>query len=345
MHTFYDPQHIQHDPVQLQGFLMPQGTAHYRESAVRGTLIHEAVKAAKFGPITNPGDFGIEPIAEIHEHQMLTIMQNAFQQMQQEGGAVPIIPNTFSIRNTPTHKPYAIQGQLGMVCFDTFSPILEYTWQAAYWSAQTAVSAAALILAGGERHTFALCRPPGHHASHNKFGGCCYLNNAAIAANWLAQQGQRVAILDIDCFHGNGTQDIFYGRSDVLFCSIHADPLRTYPYYWGFADEFGAGAGLNYNFNFPLPSKCDEFHYMEAFDEALFKIRQFVPDVMLVSLGVDIVALNGNTSFQLPPSALARLGAKVAAFDLPTVIVQEGGYDLTVLGEHVVTFMKGLCGD
>lgn len=344
MHIFYDSQHIQHDPGQLHSFMTPGGTVHYPEVAQRGMLIHDAVKTANLGPITQPGEFGLDPIAEVHEHNMLNVMQNVYQQMRQTGETGPIIPNTFSVRATPRHKPYAIQGTLGMVCFDTFSPIFEHTWQVAYWSAQSAISAAALVSAGGEQVVYALCRPPGHHAAHDKFGGCCYLNNAAIAANWLAQQGQRIAILDIDYYHGNGTQDIFYGRSDVIFCSIHADPLNTYPYYWGFADEFGAGAGLNYNFNFPLPPKCNEFRYMEAYDEALFKIRQFVPDVLIISLGVDMITHSGNAHFQLPAAALGRMGAKILAFDLPTVVVQEGGYDLPTVGNNVVTFLHGLSG-
>ncbi|MCA9924469.1 MAG: histone deacetylase family protein [Anaerolineales bacterium] len=345
MHTFYDPRHIYHDPAQLQQVTFLPVAWQYREIAQRSLVIHDAVKTTQLGPITPPGDFGIEPIAELHTHNMLTILQNAYQQMQQEvGKAVPIIPHTFPVNTTPSHKPYAIQGQLGLVCYDTFSPIFEHTWQAAYWSAQTAVSAAALVLAGSEQYAYALCRPPGHHASYDKFGGGCYLNNAAIAANWLAQQGQRVAILDIDYFHGNGTQAIFYGRSDVLFCSIHADPLTTYPYYWGFADEFGTGAGQNYNFNFPLPKQANEFQYMAAFDEALFKIRQFVPDTLLISFGTDFITSSYPEPAKMPPSALGRLGAKIAAFDLPTIIVQEGGYDVTHLGEFVVDFLNGICG-
>ena len=286
----------------------------------------------------------MEPINEIHDHDMLSLIKNAYQRLNVGQTARPVIPETFNVDSHSKHRPYSVWGLLGMYAFDVSSPIFEKTWDVAYWSAQTAISAAALVLAGGEQFAYALCRPPGHHAMRGKFGGFCYLNNVAIAANWLAQQGHRIAILDIDYHHGNGTQEIFYGRSDVLVCSIHADPLNEYPYYWGYADEFGTGSGTNYNFNFPLPKHCRELKYMAAFDEALHKIRQYVPDILLISLGVDIVKEDPVGGFQLETASLTRLGAKIAAFDLPTIIVQEGGYFLPDLGKNAIAFLNGILG-
>jgi acetoin utilization deacetylase AcuC-like enzyme len=344
MHTFYYSNHSNHDPAQLHHPDLQFTNVYYSEIAQRGVLIHDEIKHAKLGPIIAPGEFGIEPILEVHENEMVNLLKNAYQQLNIDDSRRSVIPETFNVDGGRKHRPYSVWGLLGMYAFDTSSPLFENTWEVAYWSAQTALSAAALVLAGGEQVAYALCRPPGHHAMRNKFGGFCYLNNVAIAANWLAQQGHRVAILDIDYHHGNGTQDIFYGRSDVLFCSIHADPLNEYPYYWGYADEYGTSAGVNYNFNFPLPLSCKELEYMTAFDEALHKIRQYVPDILLVSLGVDIIEGDPVGGFNMTTSTLARLGAKIAAFDLPTIVLQEGGYHLPTLGKNVVTFLKGILG-
>ncbi|NHZ72174.1 MAG: histone deacetylase family protein, partial [Aquificales bacterium] len=161
---------------------------------------------------------------------MLNLLRDGYARAQTEFQTAVALPKTFALGVKPPRKPRSLHGQIGYYAYDTASPILEHTWEAAYWSVQTSLSAAALISVGNEHIAYALCRPPGHHTGAAFFGGGCYLNNTAIAANWLLQQGRRVAILDIDYHHGNGTQDIFYNRSDVLFCSLHADPLYEYPY-------------------------------------------------------------------------------------------------------------------
>lgn len=344
MHTFYHPDHIRHDPVKLHHPDLPQRNAYYAETAQRGLLIHEAIETAAFGPITKPGDFGLEPIGAIHDYEMLVLLQNAYERAKLEEGSESAIPNTFDVRHTPRRRLYAIWSQLGHYCFDTSSPIFEHTWDVAYWSAQTAISAAALVMASGEQAAYGLCRPPGHHAAANLYGGFCYLNNAAIAANWLVQQGQRVAILDLDYHHGNGTQAIFYGRSDVLFLSIHADPLYEYPYYWGYADEYGQDAGTGFNHNYPLSRGCQENEYMEALADARRKVQAFVPDTLLISLGVDTYIDDPVGGFRLQTDTFTRLGVVIAAFDLPTVVIQEGGYALSHLGQNVVSFLSGLLG-
>lgn len=344
MHTFYYPDHTRHDPSQLHQPDTPEKNAYYSEVAQRAVLIHDAIKASKLGPVISPGDFGIEPIGEIHEYGMLNLLQNAYRLVADEMSSPALIPDTFSVRDKPSHVPRSVWGLLGYYCFDTSCPIFARTWDVAYWAAQTAISAAALILAGTERVAYALCRPPGHHAASNLFGGFCYLNNAAIAANWLVQQGQRVAILDIDYHHGNGTQAIFYHRSDVLFCSIHADPFNEYPYYWGYADEYGQDAGRNYNFNFPLPQGTQESEYLHALDKALDKVRLFVPDVVVVSLGVDTAEGDAVGGFRLTTESFNRIGFELSRLNLPLVIIQEGGYLLSSLGDNVVAFLKGTTG-
>lgn len=342
MHTFYYPDHVVHDPTTLHQTDNPHLNAYYAEVPQRALTIHKAVAAARLGDISTPGDFGMEPIMAVHQHDMLTFLQTAYERIEMEAGLTVAIPGTFRLGIKPRHKPVSIWGQLGTYCFDTSSPIFAQTWQTAYWSAQTALSTAALVRVGGERLAYALCRPPGHHAASDMYGGFCYLNNAAIAAQWLVDEGQRVAILDLDFHHGNGTQAIFYGRADVFTCSIHADPLHEYPYFWGFADEYGAGAGINHNFNLPLPLGTEEARYLTAVAETLRRIRAFVPDSLIISFGADTVAGDPVGGFKLTVASYGRIGAAIAALDLPTIVVQEGGYHLEHLGPCVVAFLQGI---
>jgi acetoin utilization deacetylase AcuC-like enzyme len=189
---------------------------------------------------------------------------------------------------------------------------------------------------------YALCRPPGHHATANLYGGFCYLNNAAIAAHWLAMQGQRVAVVDVDYHHGNGTQAIFYGRDDVFFCSIHADPADDYPYHWGYAAVRGEGAGEGYNLNVPLPLGTGEATYLPALERGLQAVADFRPDVVVVSLGVDTAEGDPVSQFRLQTETFRRMGQMFAGLARPLVIVQEGGYLLVKLGENVVSFLRGV---
>lgn len=343
MHTFYYADHSRHDPSEFNQTEGVNGHI-YREVPDRIHIIRDAVRMAGLGPIISPGNFGIEPIGEIHDYGMLNLLQSGYRLLSETSLSVPYIPDTFSVRTSSKHTPRSILGLLGYYAFDAYAPILEHTWSVAYWSVQTAISAAALVLAGSDKVAYALCRPPGHHASISLFGGYCYLNNVAVAANWLVQQGQRVAIVDVDYHHGNGTQSIFYNRSDVLVCSIHADPFNEYPYYWGYGDEYGEGAGQNHNFNFPLPRGTQEAQYLRALEQALTKVRLFVPDIVLVSFGLDIVESDPEGGFRLDSQTLKPIGSYFRELSIPLVVVQEGGYDLNTLGESAVAFFQGLLG-
>ncbi len=203
-----------------------------------------------------------------------------------------------------------------------------------------ALSAAEAIHAG-ERAAFALARPPGHHASRDVFGGYCYLNNIAIAAQWLADKGLRTAVLDVDYHHGNGTQSIFYGRDDVLFVSIHADPGFAYPHYLGFADERGEGMGEGANLNLPLPRGTGWRDYATALDAALKRIGDFGLDVLLVSLGLDTFEADPICQFRLRTEDYLRLGEKLARLGKPTQFVFEGGYNLDALAENTCNVLEG----
>jgi acetoin utilization deacetylase AcuC-like enzyme len=341
MHTFYYVGHIKHDPEALHRPDMPQQNKIYSETASRGLTLYEALRKANLGQITPPGDFGTEPIDIIHDYGMLNLLQDGYDRAQTEFQASVALPQTFALGRKPPRKPRSLQGQLGYYTFDIASPLFEHTWESAYWSVQTALSAAALVSVGNEKIAYALCRPPGHHAGIDFFGGGSYLNNAAIAANWLLQQGRRVVILDIDYHHGSGTQNIFYKRSDVLYCSLHADPLYEYPYYWGYADEYGAGRGISYTYNFPLPRGTAENYYLNILAEALKKIRLYVPDILVLSLGFDTLEGDPNGNFKLEPSSFHKIGKMIQSLGIPVVVIQEGGGLLSAIGESAVYFFKG----
>jgi acetoin utilization deacetylase AcuC-like enzyme len=233
-----------------------------------------------------------------------------------------------------------IEAKLGSYAFSADTPILRGTWAAAREAVNVALSAAQAIRAG-DKSAFALTRPPGHHASSDLFGGFCYLNNIAIAAQWLADAGLRPAVLDVDYHHGNGTQSIFYGRSDVFFCSLHADPHFAYPHFLGFADEHGEGSGEGANVNLPLPANTDWALYEQALAHGLAAVEAFGPDVLLVSLGLDTYIHDPIASFRLKGADYLRLGEKIAALGRPTMFVFEGGYAVDALGEITANVLEG----
>jgi acetoin utilization deacetylase AcuC-like enzyme len=223
---------------------------------------------------------------------------------------------------------------------DLSAPIVAGTWNAAYESAQIALSGASAML-HGEQSVFALCRPPGHHAGRSTCGGYCYINNAAVAAQWLAQK-EKIALLDIDYHAGNGTQDIFYESDQVLTISIHADPSTHYPYYSGYADEIGSGAGENVHRNFPLPAGSDDRAYLSALDQALDHIRRFGARMIVVSAGMDIYEGDPLGDFKITSQGINAIGKRIASINLPTLIVMEGGYNNDALGVNVKLLLEGM---
>ena len=232
--------------------------------------------------------------------------------------------------------------ELGWYSHDS-DPVLDGTWEAATAAVDVALSAwrAVAEADAGAPRAYGLCRPPGHHAAADSFAGYCYLNNAAITAQAWVDRGARVAILDVDFHHGNGTQQLFYDRDDVLFVSLHADPADDYPYFLGFASERGWGAGEGYTRNFPLPPGTDWARYEPALDAAVEAVRKFAPDGLVVSLGTDTAAEDPD-SFQLVGDDFSRIGAAIGALATPTVILQEGGYALSVLGRNVVNVLRAV---
>ncbi|MEW5962320.1 MAG: histone deacetylase family protein [Pseudomonadota bacterium] len=234
-----------------------------------------------------------------------------------------VYPEVFPIRR-PERAPKALEDRAGYFCADTFTPLTANAYTAARQAVDVALTAAEIVR-DGERFAYALTRPPGHHAERRIYGGFCYLDNSAIAAHFLSERG-RVALLDIDYHHGNGAQDIFYGRSDVLTLSIHGHPSHAYPNFSGYADERGEGTGLGYNRNWPLEPPVDDDRYMRVLGEALAAVGRFRPRYLVVSVGFDIMRGDPTGSFAISTSGLRRIAEAIAALDLPTLFVQEGGY-------------------
>lgn len=336
MRAFFDDRQRGHDPKMF----MANGTRLPNpEQPARIEALKAGAEAAGC-TFALPADHGMAPIAALHSPEYLVFLKTIHARWSRiEGAADEVIPNIHPDRRTASYPRSAV-GQAGFHQADTACPIASGTWDAAYWSAQTALSAVDAIL-GGDRAAYALCRPPGHHAFGDLAGGFCFLNNAAIAAEALLRAGRRPAILDVDVHHGNGTQGLFYARADVLTVSIHADPVRFYPFFWGHAEERGEGAGLGYNLNLPLPRGTDDAAYLEALKTALDRIRAFGADALVVALGLDAHEDDPFKGFRVTTPGFARIAGAIAAVGLPAVIVQEGGYLQPALGANLTSFLAG----
>lgn len=338
MLTIYsDDHHLHHGRCELiDGQLMP-----CFEKPERADFIRERVLARQLGPIEPARDWGMAPIARVHDQGMLDFLQGAWARWAALGQEGDLLPYTWPTRTLRQQKPDSVHGQFGYYSFDAGVPITAGTWQAAYSSAQVALTAQHHI-ASGATSAFALCRPPGHHAAADLMGGYCYLNNAAIAAQAFLDQGyRRVAILDVDYHHGNGTQSIFYERSDVLFVSLHGDPAIEFPFFLGYADETGSGAGEGYNLNLPLPAGSDWPVWSAALEQGCQAIDDYQPEVLIVSLGVDTFELDPISRFKLTSPDYLKMGERIRALNLPTLFVMEGGYAVEAIGINAVNVLEG----
>ena len=305
--------------------------------------ILDALAAAGLGAPQPAREFGLAPIARVHATEYLDFLAHAHARWRAATGldeSSEAVAYARPIRGQPLVEIEHVVAELGWYSHDS-DPVLAGTFAAATGAADATLTAWEAVADGDERVAYACARPPGHHAAADSFAGYCYLNNAAIAAQAWTDRGARVAIVDVDYHHGNGTQQIFYDRDDVLFVSLHADPAFEYPFFLGFAAERGWGAGEDSNRNFPLPSGTEWDAYGEALDRALAAVRKFGPDAVVVSLGVD-TALEDPDSFRLVAGDYPRLGAALAALDRPTLVVQEGGYCLDVIGRNVASVLREL---
>ena len=339
MKTFYADEQKRHDP---KAFLSSGASQPNPEKPERVERLLAGARAAG-STIVRPRAFGLGPIAAIHTAEYLDFLEHIFARWQRiEGASAEVIPNIHPIARGGSY-PASAAGQAGYHLADTACPISAETFDSACWSAWSAVEAADAVLSG-EPVAYALCRPPGHHAFADVAGGFCFLNNSAIAAQRLRKDAARVAILDVDLHHGNGTQGVFYARADVLTVSIHADPARFYPFFWGHADERGEGAGLGANLNLPLPRRSGDDIFLEALEVGMRRIRSFAPDALVVALGLDAFEGDPFGGLSVTTPGFARIAERIAALKLPTVIVQEGGYLCDALGDNLTAFLTGYGG-
>jgi len=340
MKVFYSEAHRKHYPpfeVFDGGLRVP-----YLENPDRMDRILNMLRDTNWSEIVEPSDFGLAPILAVHDKAYLDFLASAWTEWLDSDPEDPstLIPATFALRRTP-QIPKSILGRAGYYMMDLSACIVEGTYQAVLSSANCALSAVQAVAENKDHSTFALCRPPGHHAGRDYAGGYCFVNNASVAANWLSSNG-RVAILDVDYHAGNGTQDIFYERSDVLTISIHADPDFEYPNFIGFAEERGQGRGLGFHRNFPLPKGTDDTSYLLALDQALDLIHEFEPVYLVVSAGMDIYAEDPLGTIKVTTDGIREIGKRIALLDLPTVIVMEGGYANEALGRNIRAFLGEL---
>jgi len=289
--------------------------------------------------ILEPPDSGERYIRRVHTGAYLDFLRSAYDRWSPNPAAGPeVVPNVHPRRADGAY-PQSVVGQAGYHLSDLACPIGQDTWNSVLWGAHAAAAAALCVRHGAEAQAYALCRPPGHHAGPDFAGGFCYLNNAAAAAEILRDRWARVAILDIDVHHGNGTQEIFYARGDVLTVSLHGDPADYYPFFWGYAEETGIGAGSGATANFPLPRGTGDDEYLATLDQAVARIHAFGAEALVVSLGLDAFVKDPLAWLGLTTTGFARIAAKIAAIGLPTVLVQEGGYMCDELGQNLASFL------
>lgn len=336
MKAVYSENHRGHDP---QFFLVRGVVRRTTEQPERADRLLKGLAAGRH-MLVAPTAFGQGPRARVHSPEYLRFLADAWDEWSALGDAGPeMIANMHPVRHAATY-PSHIVGKLGWHTVDTACPIGPGTWAGACAATDVAATAAQLVM-DGEDAAYALCRPPGHHAYRDQAGGFCFMNNAAVAAAHLRQQHERVAILDIDVHHGNGTQGIFYERPDVLTVSIHADPIAYYPFVWGYAHERGHGPGLGANRNIPLPIGTGDDGYLAAMDIAAAVIAAFAPGALVVALGLDASEHDPLAALRVTTQGFHRIGAALARLGLPTVCVQEGGYLSDSLGENLTAVLGG----
>lgn len=341
MITFYNHLHAQHQgKVEMfRGALVP-----CFEVPARADHVLAELQRRKLGTVQHPQAFDDAALETIHSPRYLRFLATAWEQwvaLDPANADKDILPSVWPTRTFRTDvEPDNFAAKVGLYSYDAGSPFTAGTWVAARAGAHCALSAAERLVQG-DRAAFALSRPPGHHAGADFFGGYCFLNNAALAAQHLRNAGiKKVAVLDIDYHHGNGTQAIFYDRPDVFFASIHGDPRTEYPFYLGHADETGVGAGQGANLNIPLPRGTDFVRWSAALEHSLQAIQRFGADALVVSLGMDTFEGDPISGFTLQSADYLRVGQRLAAAGLPTVLVFEGGYAVAEVGVNAVNVLE-----
>ena len=338
MKTVYNASHAAHDAQHefYRGKLVPAF-----ETPQRAHFVLDALRAASLGDVVDARDHGRGPIERIHAGAYLRFIEGAWDEWKALGGEGEAFPAVWPVRTLRSDiEPRNFAARMGLYSMDSGTPLTAGSWAAAYGGAQAALTGLDLVEA--QRQAYVLTRPPGHHAGADFFGGYCFINNAAVAAQAALDRGaKRVAILDVDYHHGNGTQAIFYLRRDVFFASIHGDPMTEYPFYLGHADEQGEGDGLGFNANFPLAAGSSNDAWFAALDASLALLRSYAPELLIISLGVDTYEGDPISSFKLDQPEYLRLGRALRGLDKPTLFIQEGGYATEAIGRNVVAVLRG----
>jgi acetoin utilization deacetylase AcuC-like enzyme len=350
MKTFHNPHHALHQGREemFRGRMVP-----CHEVPARLDFVLTELQRRSLGALETPEVAEVDldaAIARVHDAcytQFLTGAWDEWVAMDPANGLRDALPSVWPLGNQHAFRtdvlPQNFAARLGLFCFDSGSPLMAGTWAAARGGAACALAAAREVL-GGARSVFALTRPPGHHAGPDFLGGYCFLNNAAIAAQALCDGGkQRVAVLDVDYHHGNGTQTIFYERADVLTVSIHGDPTTEYPFFLGHADERGAGAGEGFNLNLPLPRGTNFVIWRKALGQALDAVKAFNADALVVPMGLDTFEGDPISGFTLHSADYFAVGEALASARLPTVFTFEGGYAVDAVGTNAVNLLEGFC--
>jgi acetoin utilization deacetylase AcuC-like enzyme len=341
MITLYDDVQKLHAP---ETFIVAGRPTPIPETPARIDMLMQGGKAVG-SEVRKPPPIGDDVLALVHTQQYLTFLETLRERWAHVPNSSDIpLPNVYAIQRAslpPITFPEAVVGQAGYHLGDGACPVTATTLAAAKASAACAAEAARLVMSG-EKLAYALCRPPGHHAASDLAAGFCFFNNSAIAAELLTRAGKRVAILDIDVHHGNGTEAIFYERADVLTVSIHAHPKRFYPFFWGYEDERGRGAGQGFNLNLPRERGLEISGYLEALETALQRISDFGADHLVLASGLDIAIDDPFKGFAITTKDFATIGARIAELKLPTAVIQEGGYPSDSLGSNLSSLLKGL---
>jgi acetoin utilization deacetylase AcuC-like enzyme len=342
MKTIFSPLHAGHSG-QLE--LVAGAIVPGFEKPSRAEIVKARVEAVQLGPIEEPRPHDMAAAKRVHRPDYIDFLPTVWPAWEASGRGGSALPFTWPTRGLRGDVvPDAIEARLGYYSFDAGAPFVKGTWAAIRSSYETALTAAALVK-GGQRAAFALCRPPGHHAGAAFMGGYCFINNAAVAAQWFRDQGAaRVSILDVDYHHGNGTQEIFYSRADVQVLNLHGDPMTEYPFFLGHADEKGSGAGEGFNINYPMPFGTAWPQWSAALDDACAKLAAYAPDVVVVSLGVDTFEKDPISQFRLVSADYPKIGARIAKLGLPTLFVMEGGYAVDEIGVNAVGVLTGFEG-
>lgn len=338
MKIIASPQHRLHFP---KGELSGGELVRPYECPERWDHIVHALTTSGFQHPDEPDSLDMQSVRMVHSEDYLHFLKTIWDQWEAEGYNGEALPTVIPARRMQQREPSHAEGRLGYFAMAIETAITRGTYDAAVSSAACAQTAARL-LGPGNTNAFALCRPPGHHAGIDLFGGYCFLNNAAIAAQTLLNLGaSKIAVLDVDFHHGNGTQDIFYERNDVLFLSLHGDPMHAFPHFLGYADETGKNQGEGYNFNYPMMPGTPYRIWADALADALEKVGRYMPDALVVSLGVDTFENDPISFFKLTTDDFTTYGQLLSKLNIPTLFVMEGGYAVEEIGINTRNVLTG----